>query len=108
MIILAIYFGIYDMFNVFALSKPNNISTWHNSTDLWLRNILFFSQNNLIAIENNFLLQNINSLRWIILQFDRRSHLIWELYNTSFSLEDQVCNIIIIHYINSVYLYSTL
>lgn len=70
--------------------------------------LFFVSQNNLIAVEINFLSQNINSLRWIILQFDTRSHLIWDIYNSSFTLEHQVCNIIIIHYISSVFLLSTM
>ena len=75
----------------------------------WFAIEKFFSQNNLIAIEINFLSQNINSPCWIILQLDTwSSHLIWGLYNSSFSLEHQVCNIITIHYNSGVFLLSTM
>ena len=88
-----------------SLTKINLVSL-----EYWfaIENFLL-SQNNLIAIGINFLSQNINSPRWIMLQFDTRSsHLIWDLYNSSFSLEHQVCNIITIHYNSSVFLLSTM
>ena len=102
-------------------SNPYNMSYYYNDIVLQLRlsflaqqywfaiENIFLSQNNFIAIEINFLSQNINSSCWIILQLDTiSSHLIWGLYNSSFSLEHQVCNIITIHYNSGVFLLSTM